>query len=391
MHIRAFNLGQLVAMVKKEVDYDAEAAQTYANNLKFINQLDMRSAWMEGTSSDDYMESRAKPVVWTEGDKFVDGGKKEAEAADKLAEVAGNGLNALAPAVKDLAQLGFTPHDARRWEQLVARPNGIILVTGPTGSGKTTTLYSTLRRVATEEVNVSTIEDPIENIDPRLNQTQVQPQLGLSFAEGVRSLMRQDPDIIMIGEIRDLETAEIAIKAAQTGHLVLSTLHTNDAASAITRLIDMGVEPFLLSSSLLGALAQRLVRKLCTTCHGQGCDLCSQTGYQGRTGVFELLVVDDEIRAQIHGQAPEAHIRHRQRRRVRARRNLQPEVIVVARQPERHLSPAPRVQPLPQPPDRRAIHLHERYGIAPRRPAGRKIRRHRPAVVVQQIQRAQHR
>ena len=169
-------------------------------------------------------------------------------------------------AVKSLDELGFPPHDAVRWEQLVKRPHGIILVTGPTGSGKTTTLYSTLKRVATEEVNVSTVEDQIEMIEPAFNQTQVQPQLDFNFAQGLRALMRQDPDIIMVGEIRDLETAEMAVQAALTGHLVFSTLHTNDAPSAITRLMELGVPPYLLNATVLGVLAQRLVRTLCKQC-----------------------------------------------------------------------------------------------------------------------------
>ena len=232
-------------------------------------------------------------------------------------------------AVKDLAALGFTPHDAERWESLVQRPHGIILVTGPTGSGKTTTLYSTLRRVATEEVNVSTIEDPIEKIDPALNQTQVQPQLDFSFAEGVRALMRQDPDIIMIGEIRDLETAEMAVQAALTGHLVFSTLHTNDAPSALTRLMELGVPAYLLNATILGVLAQRLVRTLCPLCKQPdergttellaeavkpwkinsgnyrpykpvGCVDCRMTGFRGRLGIYELLTVTEAFRAQVH-------------------------------------------------------------------------------------------
>jgi general secretion pathway protein E len=169
-------------------------------------------------------------------------------------------------AVKDLDALGFMPHDAQRWETLVKRPHGIILVTGPTGSGKTTTLYSTLKRVATEEVNVSTVEDPIEMIEPSFNQTQVQPQLDFNFAEGLRALMRQDPDIIMVGEIRDLQTAEMAVQAALTGHLVFSTLHTNDAPSAITRLMELGIPPYLINATVLGVLAQRLVRTLCPQC-----------------------------------------------------------------------------------------------------------------------------
>ena len=239
-------------------------------------------------------------------------------------------------AVKDLSALGFTTHDAGRWEQLVSRPHGIILVTGPTGSGKTTTLYSTLRRVATEEVNVSTIEDPIEKIDPALNQTQVQPQLDFSFAEGVRALMRQDPDIIMIGEIRDLETAEMAVQAALTGHLVFSTLHTNDAPSALTRLMELGVPAYLLNATILGVLAQRLVRTLCPHCKQPddgastellaeavkpwkinsgnwrpykpvGCVDCRMTGFRGRMGIYELLSVTEAFKGLVQhdvGPAP---------------------------------------------------------------------------------------
>ena len=229
--------------------------------------------------------------------------------------------------VKPLEALGFGAHDAKRWEALVARPNGIILVTGPTGSGKTSTLYSTLRRLATDEVNVCTIEDPIEMIQPAFNQTQVQPALDFGFAEGVRALMRQDPDIIMVGEVRDLETAEMAIQAALTGHLVFSTLHTNDAASAITRLVDLGVPPYLIGATVIGVLAQRLVRTLCPACkqpdealtaedladfvkpwrlNGKakpykpvGCLECRMTGFRGRCGLYELLSVTDAARACI--------------------------------------------------------------------------------------------
>ena len=230
-------------------------------------------------------------------------------------------------AVKNLDALGFLPHDAQRWEQLITRPHGVILVTGPTGSGKTTTLYSTLKRVATEEVNVSTIEDPIEMIEPSFNQTQAQPQLDFSFAEGVRALMRQDPDIIMVGEIRDQETAEMAVQAALTGHLVFSTLHTNDAPSAITRLLELGIPAYLLHATLLGVLAQRLVRTLCVHCKqpdpdaplellaeavkpwklsgsyqpykAVGCVDCRMTGFRGRMGLYELLTVGDAMRAGI--------------------------------------------------------------------------------------------
>jgi general secretion pathway protein E len=169
-------------------------------------------------------------------------------------------------AVKDLDALGFSEHDAGRWEALLSRPHGIVLVTGPTGSGKTTTLYATLKRLATEAVNISTVEDPIEMIEPSFNQTQVQPQLGFGFPEGLRALMRQDPDIIMVGEIRDLATAEMAVQAALTGHPVFSTLHTNDAPSAITRLLELGIAPYLINATLLGVLAQRLVRTLCLQC-----------------------------------------------------------------------------------------------------------------------------
>ena len=232
--------------------------------------------------------------------------------------------------VKDLDALGFAAHDAQRWEDLLKKPHGIILVTGPTGSGKTTTLYSTLKRVATEEINVSTVEDPIEMVEPSFNQTQVQPQLDFSFAQGVRALMRQDPDVIMVGEIRDLETAEMAVQAALTGHLVFSTLHTNDAPSAITRLIELGIAPYLINATLLGVLAQRLVRTLCPNCKVPdpdaqpatleaavkpwsitgnyqpfkpiGCVDCRMTGFRGRTGLYELLVLTDPLKALVNAQ-----------------------------------------------------------------------------------------
>ena len=208
-----------------------------------------------------------------------------------------------------LEAVGMQGETLRRFEGLISQPHGIILVTGPTGSGKTTTLYAGLGRLDATRNNIMTVEDPIEYELPGVGQTQVNSKIDLTFAKALRAILRQDPDIIMIGEIRDFETAQIAIQASLTGHLVLATLHTNDAASAVTRLIDMGVEPFLLSSSLLGVLAQRLVRKYCGTCHGKGCEACGHTGYAGRTGVFELLVTDDAIRAQIHAQASEAEIR----------------------------------------------------------------------------------
>jgi len=208
-----------------------------------------------------------------------------------------------------LESVGMTGDTLRRFLGLIAQPHGIILVTGPTGSGKTTTLYAGLSRLDAGASNIMTVEDPIEYELPGIGQTQVNAKIDLDFAKALRAILRQDPDVIMIGEIRDYETAQIAIQASLTGHLVLATLHTNDAASAVNRLIDMGVEPFLLSSSLLGVLAQRLVRKLCTHCNGKGCAECGQTGYQGRTGVFELMIADDAIRAQIHNRAAEAEIR----------------------------------------------------------------------------------
>ncbi|WP_417282254.1 GspE/PulE family protein [Comamonas sp.] len=241
--------------------------------------------------------------------------------------------------VKNLDALGFSAHDAQRWEELVKRPHGIILVTGPTGSGKTTTLYSTLKRVATEEVNVSTVEDPIEMIEPSFNQTQVQPQLDFNFTEGLRALMRQDPDIIMVGEIRDLATAEMAVQAALTGHLVFSTLHTNDAPSAVSRLMELGVPAYLINATLLGVLAQRLVRTLCASCKQRdeaatvdglaetvkpwklsgsyqpykpvGCEDCRMTGFKGRMGLYELLIVTESLKQQIH-EAPSMDVLRRQ-------------------------------------------------------------------------------
>ncbi|HZN46544.1 MAG TPA: ATPase, T2SS/T4P/T4SS family [Ramlibacter sp.] len=240
-------------------------------------------------------------------------------------------------AVKDIDALGFSPHDAQRWEQLVKRPHGIVLVTGPTGSGKTTTLYSTLKRLATEEVNVSTVEDPIEMIEPAFNQTQVQQQLDFGFAEGLRALMRQDPDIIMVGEIRDLQTAEMAVQAALTGHLVFSTLHTNDAPSAITRLMELGVPSYLINATVIGVLAQRLVRTLCRQCRVPdqdtartaldeivkpwkitgawqpyrpvGCVDCRMTGFRGRMGLYELLASTEAFKEQVTRDAAAPSLR----------------------------------------------------------------------------------
>jgi type IV pilus assembly protein PilB len=235
-----------------------------------------------------------------------------------------------------LNKLGFTPSMLEVWETLVSKPYGMILVSGPTGSGKTTTLYSTLHKINTLDKNILTIEDPVEYQLPRVNQVHVNPKAGLTFASGLRAFLRQDPDIIMVGEIRDRETAEIAIQASLTGHLVLSTIHTNDAPSATTRLIDMGIEPFLVSSSLIGVLAQRLARTICSHCkeaytppvealhrlglrpeegeeivfyRGRGCDRCKGTGYKGRTGIFELMVMSEAIRDLILKGASAAQIR----------------------------------------------------------------------------------
>ncbi|WP_059410835.1 type II secretion system ATPase GspE [Cupriavidus basilensis] len=236
----------------------------------------------------------------------------------------------------DLAKLGMAPGTLRGFDDLIRQPHGIVLVTGPTGSGKTTTLYAALSRLDSRTTNIMTVEDPIEYDLDGIGQTQVNPRIDMTFGKALRAILRQDPDVVMIGEIRDLETAQIAVQASLTGHLVLATLHTNDSASAVTRLVDMGIEPFLLSSSLLGVLAQRLVRRLCAHCkreevievtpeeagallaqgkplqrvwHAVGCDKCGHSGYQGRMGVYELLTVDDEIRTMIHRQSPESEIK----------------------------------------------------------------------------------
>ena len=216
-----------------------------------------------------------------------------------------------------LEGLGMDGAVLAEFDRLVRQPHGIVLVTGPTGSGKTTTLYASLGRLDTSTTNILTVEDPVEYELPGIGQTQVNAKIELTFAKALRAILRQDPDVIMIGEIRDFETAQIAIQASLTGHLVLATLHTNDAPSAVTRLIDMGVEPFLLSSSLLGVLAQRLVRKLCPHCkrqdahgrwHAVGCPECALSGYKGRTGVYELMTVDATVQGLIHGQAAESEI-----------------------------------------------------------------------------------
>jgi general secretion pathway protein E len=232
-----------------------------------------------------------------------------------------------------LEHLGMDEATRASIDRLIHQPHGIVLVTGPTGSGKTTTLYAALTRIDARGRNIMTVEDPIEYELEGVSQTQVSPRIGMTFARALRSILRNDPDVIMIGEIRDLETAQIAVQASLTGHLVLATLHTNDAVSATTRLIDMGIEPYLLSSSLLGVLAQRLVRKLCPACRSPlapetadsagfaaalggaelygpaGCEACHATGYVGRTGIYELLVVDDEAKRLVHEAAAEQRLR----------------------------------------------------------------------------------
>jgi general secretion pathway protein E len=231
-------------------------------------------------------------------------------------------------------RLGFGPRVAERFQALIQRPHGIVLVTGPTGSGKTTTLYAALDKINVADRKIITVEDPVEYQLRGVNQIPVRPKIGLGFAAGLRHIVRQDPDVIMVGEIRDLETAEIAIQAALTGHLVFSTLHTNDAPGAVTRLQDMGCEPYLVCSVLSGVLAQRLVRRICSACRapdhpdpadllgigvtdatgvdlfrGKGCDECLGTGYRGRTGIYELFRLTDDARSLILGKAPTAAIR----------------------------------------------------------------------------------
>lgn len=233
----------------------------------------------------------------------------------------------------DLHSLGMTAENHENFRKLIQRPHGIILVTGPTGSGKSTTLYAGLQELNSNERNILTVEDPIEFDIDGIGQTQVNPKVDMTFARGLRAILRQDPDVVMIGEIRDLETAEIAVQASLTGHLVMSTLHTNTAIGAITRLRDMGIEPFLISSSLLGVLAQRLVRTLCNDCkepyeadkeqkklfglkkkesltlyHAKGCEACGHKGYRGRTGIHELLMIDDSVQELIHSEAGEQAI-----------------------------------------------------------------------------------
>jgi general secretion pathway protein E len=211
--------------------------------------------------------------------------------------------------VRDLAVLGMPPKVLEGFEHLVKQPHGIILVTGPTGSGKTTTLYGALDRLNQPSVKIVTIEDPVEYQMKRVTQIPVNPKIGLTFAAALRSILRHDPDIIMVGEMRDKETCEIAIQAALTGHLVLSTLHTNDAPSGVTRMVDMGIEPYLVSATVLGILAQRLVRVICDGCRGSGCEMCASTGYRGRTGLYELMPLTETLRDRVVKEAPLAEIR----------------------------------------------------------------------------------
>ncbi|MDD5449475.1 MAG: GspE/PulE family protein [Candidatus Omnitrophica bacterium] len=212
-------------------------------------------------------------------------------------------------AVLNLKDTGFSPGVLERYQRLISRPHGIILVTGPTGSGKTTTLYASLKKINTVEKNIVTIEDPVEYRLEGIRQIQINPKVDLTFATGLRSILRQDPDVIMVGEMRDFETAEIAVQAALTGHLVFSTLHTNDAPGAIARMLDMGIEPFLVSSAVIGVLAQRLVRTICPNCQAKGCPKCMNTGYKGRIGIFELMPIDDNIRDLIASKASADEIR----------------------------------------------------------------------------------
>ena len=207
-----------------------------------------------------------------------------------------------------LEQLGFSKEILAIFEKLLKRPNGIILVTGPTGSGKTSTLYASLNSINSPDKNIITIEDPVEYRIEGIRQIQVNPQVELTFSNGLRSILRQDPDIIMVGEIRDVDTAEIAIQAALTGHLVFATLHTNDAAGAVTRLMDMGIEPFLIASSVAGVVAQRLVRTLCKLCKGKGCKECHDAGFKGRTAINELMTINGEIRDLILKKASSEEI-----------------------------------------------------------------------------------
>jgi general secretion pathway protein E len=268
----------------------------------------------------------------------------------------------------DLNHLGMSVKDQQTMDSVIRKPHGIILVTGPTGSGKTTTLYAALERLNNKRRNIMTVEDPIEYYLDGIGQTQVNTKVEMSFARGLRAILRQDPDVVMVGEIRDLETAEIAVQASLTGHLVFSTLHTNSAVGAVTRLRDMGVEPFLLSSSLVAVLAQRLVRVLCDHCkeaytasasdcellgvdpadaptlyRAVGCGECNQLGYRGRTGIYELIEIDDEMRTRIHDgdgeHELEAHarkhsssMRHDGWRRVLAGQTTLEEVLRVSRE-----------------------------------------------------------
>jgi general secretion pathway protein E len=263
------------------------------------------------------------------------------------------------------SELGFSKSDAQHWREMTGQSNGIVLVTGPTGSGKTTTLYSTLKALSDPTINLCTIEDPIEMIEPAFNQMQVNHDIGLDFASGARTLMRQDPDIVMVGEIRDLETAEMAIQASLTGHLVLSTLHTNDAPSAVTRLLDIGVPPYLINATVVGVVAQRLVRTLCPHCKTPdrqdestwsaltkpfnvslptevykpvGCEKCRHTGYQGRIGIYEIMRNQDKIRQLIRPDCDVDLVR-----RVALKQGMEPLRISGARKIARGLTSAEEV------------------------------------------------
>ncbi|MDP2043685.1 MAG: GspE/PulE family protein, partial [Candidatus Omnitrophota bacterium] len=213
----------------------------------------------------------------------------------------------------DLNKIGFLPEDLKTIERLLQKPHGIILITGPTGSGKTTTLYTCLSRLNRKEVKIISIEDPVEYAIEGITQININPKVGLTFASALRSVLRHDPDIMMIGEIRDSETADLAIRSSLTGHLVFSTLHTNDSASGIARLMDMGIEPYLLASSVEVIIAQRLVRLSCSLCKGKGCEPCSETGFKGRMAIYEIMLIDDDLRDMITGLKSSGEIKAKAR------------------------------------------------------------------------------
>lgn len=285
------------------------------SNLDLVERRIPQDGRMKVNGPDGEVDVRISTYPSVHGEKVV------MRVLDKTKMVAG------------IDKIGFTPRDFKAFTQLIRRPNGIILVTGPTGSGKSSTLYAALSSIDIHRLNAMTIEDPVEYQLPGITQGQVNEKVGFTFASGLRSMLRQDPDVIMVGEVRDFETAELAIRASLTGHLVLSTLHTNSAAGAVTRLIDMGIEPFLIASATAGVLGQRLVRRICEKCkkevevdpaviehlgadlpanpvfyHGEGCSQCRMSGYKGRMAIFELLIVDEYVRRLITEKVPSEEI-----------------------------------------------------------------------------------